>query len=307
MTLNQLRYFCVLARTEHYGAAARLLYIAQPSLSRAIALLQEELGTPLFEKHGRNVMLTQAGREFLPYAQRALEQIELGAAAVQPYVKRETRISIGCVIPSATTYVAPMMADFLRSTGISAQFDIQTDQSEVLVEGLRQRRYDLVFGSYVPGTEGVEFVPVAEMPFVVIVRRDDPLAVLEAITPEQLRAAARPILLTNAKAYAALIRQMLACYGITALVDGAANEDNGLLGMVQAGLGIFIGTDYPQMHSDDVALVPLKQDRFRRYIYMAYSAARTYSPAVQELIRFNCGRRLAEEGEQAKPPKARVG
>ena len=44
MTLNQLRYFRVLAKTEHYTKAADALAISQPSLSRAIALLEEELG-----------------------------------------------------------------------------------------------------------------------------------------------------------------------------------------------------------------------------------------------------------------------
>ena len=62
MTLNQLRYVRVLADTEHYTKAADVLNIAQPSLSRAIALLEEELGVLLFTRRGRNVVLTDAGR-----------------------------------------------------------------------------------------------------------------------------------------------------------------------------------------------------------------------------------------------------
>ena len=60
MTLNQLRYFRVLAKTEHYTKAADALAISQPSLSRAIALLEEELGVLLFTRRGRNVVLTDA-------------------------------------------------------------------------------------------------------------------------------------------------------------------------------------------------------------------------------------------------------
>lgn len=58
MTLNQLRYFRVLARMEHFRQAAASLYISQPALSRAIALLEQELGVSLFEKKGRNAVLT---------------------------------------------------------------------------------------------------------------------------------------------------------------------------------------------------------------------------------------------------------
>ena len=50
MNLNQLRAFCTLSRTLHYSRASEELQIAQPSLSRMIAQLEKELGTPLFEK-----------------------------------------------------------------------------------------------------------------------------------------------------------------------------------------------------------------------------------------------------------------
>ena len=64
MNLKQLQYFSVLARYEHYTKAAAQLSITQPSLSHAIAELEKDLGTNLFEKHGRNVRLTKYGRAF---------------------------------------------------------------------------------------------------------------------------------------------------------------------------------------------------------------------------------------------------
>lgn len=78
MTLNQLRYFRVLADTEHYTKAADVLNIAQPSLSRAIALLEEELGVLLFTRRGRNVVLTDAGRAFLRYVATGLDTLDAG-------------------------------------------------------------------------------------------------------------------------------------------------------------------------------------------------------------------------------------
>ena len=59
MNLNQLQYFKILAQEEHYTRAAQMLSITQPSLSHAIAQLEEELGTRLFEKKGLR------GRAFL--------------------------------------------------------------------------------------------------------------------------------------------------------------------------------------------------------------------------------------------------
>lgn len=64
MTLNQLTYFRKIARLEHFSRAAEELNISQPSLSRSMDTLERELGLPLFEKQGRNVVLTKYGRIF---------------------------------------------------------------------------------------------------------------------------------------------------------------------------------------------------------------------------------------------------
>lgn len=85
MTLNQLRYFRVLAKTEHYTKAADALAISQPSLSRAIALLEEELGVLLFTRRGRNVVLTDAGRALLRYVEAGLDTLDAGAAAMRDF------------------------------------------------------------------------------------------------------------------------------------------------------------------------------------------------------------------------------
>ena len=63
MTLNQILYFQKVARLENYHQASEELYISQPSLSRSIAALEEELGVILFEKKGRGITLTKAGKE----------------------------------------------------------------------------------------------------------------------------------------------------------------------------------------------------------------------------------------------------
>lgn len=64
MNLYHLRYFITLAHLEHYTKAAEKLMITQPSLSSAISSLEKELGVSLFEKEGRNVVLTKCGKMF---------------------------------------------------------------------------------------------------------------------------------------------------------------------------------------------------------------------------------------------------
>ena len=65
MNIEYLKYFAELAKTQHYGQAAKALNISQPGLSHAIKTLEEEYGVPLFQKQGRNVSLSQYGKELM--------------------------------------------------------------------------------------------------------------------------------------------------------------------------------------------------------------------------------------------------
>ena len=64
MNLDHLRYFVALSRTENYTQTAKLLHITQPSLTKAIHSLEAELNVALFQKSGRSVTLTPAGKVF---------------------------------------------------------------------------------------------------------------------------------------------------------------------------------------------------------------------------------------------------
>lgn len=76
MNLNQLYYFQKLAELENYTKAASALYISQPSLSYSISNLEKELGTSLFQKRGRNVILSDDGKEFYICVEDVLSRLE---------------------------------------------------------------------------------------------------------------------------------------------------------------------------------------------------------------------------------------
>ena len=73
-----------------------------------------------------------------------------------------------------------------------------------------------------------------------------------------------------------------------------------LLSMVQAGLGLFISTDHPQMYSPDTVLVPLKQERYRRYVYMVTRPGLAASTAAAQLICYNQHRAIPKRGRQPR-------
>src|SRR4051812_32334529 len=76
MTLQQLVYFVAVAETLHFTKAAERAHVAQPSLSKQIHALENELGAPLFSRARGNVALTQAGEALLPIATRILSDVD---------------------------------------------------------------------------------------------------------------------------------------------------------------------------------------------------------------------------------------
>jgi len=82
MELHHLRYFVAVARLGSFTRAAAETHVAQPSLSQQIRRLEEELGTPLFDRSQSPVRLTDAGEALLPHAESILKQVEQASLAV---------------------------------------------------------------------------------------------------------------------------------------------------------------------------------------------------------------------------------
>ena len=114
MNLNQLRAFCTLSRTLHYSRASEELQIAQPSLSRMIAQLEKELGTPLFEKQGRNIILTKQGEIFLDHVSRGVGEIDQGVSVLKEFIDPgQGTIDFAFIYALSPSFVPHLVKKFL--------------------------------------------------------------------------------------------------------------------------------------------------------------------------------------------------
>jgi DNA-binding transcriptional LysR family regulator len=111
LTLQQLRYFLAVAETRHFTRAAEQTRVAQPSLSKQIHSLEDELGAPLFTRTRGNIGLTPAGEALVPVARRILADVDTARHEVGELVGlKRGRVRVGAT-PSLCVSV---FADVLR-------------------------------------------------------------------------------------------------------------------------------------------------------------------------------------------------
>ena len=114
MEIQQLRYFTVAARYQHITKAAEEIHIAQPALTQIIKRLESELGAPLFERNGRNIILTPEGKILQEKALQILKTIdELPIVLQQKKTERSKTLKIK--VSAATIWLMPAIIAYKKT------------------------------------------------------------------------------------------------------------------------------------------------------------------------------------------------
>ncbi len=168
MTLNQLIYFKKVATYENYHQAAEELYVSQPSLSRAMASLEEELGITLFKKEGRGVHLTKAGHLFLEHVTKIIEDCDVALDKMQELSGSGGKIDVGYVFPLAGHYIPHKARKFLDNPeNEKVVFNFWQNHTPAIAKKVRSGELDVGFGGYLQ-MEDLEYFPLINEELVII-------------------------------------------------------------------------------------------------------------------------------------------
>jgi DNA-binding transcriptional LysR family regulator len=195
MNLQQLRYFLGAAEHGSFTAAARSLYIAQPSLSEQVRQLEAELGVDLFARVGRGIVLTEAGRAFRPEAERVLASVEQARDAVRGV--RELRggtLSFGMFGTASGYLIADLVGDF-RKRYPDVRLRLVGQNSSLVADAVRAGRLEAALVVLPVDDDGLDVRPVHREELIVVSRAPERL--VEPMTIERL--AALPLVLYDAE------------------------------------------------------------------------------------------------------------
>ena len=283
MDTQSLSAFIEVAEAGSFSRAAERLHLSQPAISKRIAVLEQQIGQSVFDRVGRNVTLTDAGRALLPFAKRALQDIEDGRRALtQLSGQVGGRLSIGTSHHIGLHRLPPVLRAFTQQYP-DVDLDIHFMDSEVACEAVLAGKLEL----------GIVTLPAQALPqltmrsiwpdpLVVMVAPDHPLAGRRKLKLSDL--AEHPAVLPDEQTYThRIVKRELERHGLVPRIRLATNYLETLKMLVGIGLGWSV---LPRsMLDEDVRELKIPELAMRRELGVVWHQRRTLSGAAQALIR----------------------
>ncbi len=297
ITVKQLRLLTAAARGGSFAAAAEACNVTPPAVTMQMRQLEDDVGLPLFERDGRGLRLTAAGREILSAAEKvdaALADCAAGLAGLKSLAGG--RVAVGVV--STAKYFAPqMLAAFARAhPGIDIELII--GNREDTIAAFRDGRLDVAVMGRPPEGVEVESALIGDHPQVIIAPPDHALAATRAIAPGEI-AGETLLMREHGSGTRLLAEQFLEQYGIKPRIGMEIGSNETIKQAVIAGLGIaFISGHTIASEIEDGRLVILDVNGLpeMRQWFVVRPATKRLMPAAGALRDF-----LVAEGRRFLP------
>ncbi|MFG3139514.1 LysR family transcriptional regulator [Streptomyces sp. NPDC048211] len=284
MEIRQLRHFMAVITHGSFTAAARAELIVQSALSTSVRNLERELGADLFERTGRRVVLTEAGRALLPSARTVLAGTDAARDAVAAVSGLATgRVRIGTIQTLTCVDLAAELASFHRLWP-GVQISLREATTPELVAGVRAGELDLAYlapdAAELP--EGITAFASWREDLVLITAPDHRLATAGRTLIKDL--ADEPFVDFRAgTGLETAVRRLAAHCGLERRITCDVTQIRLLVDLVRAGIGVAI---VPRRIGEDAGLpcVSIRQPEPGRTVLLVGRAPRPRNPAAEALL-----------------------
>jgi LysR family hydrogen peroxide-inducible transcriptional activator len=271
VTLNELRYIVAVGQERSFGRAAARCFVSQPALSVAIQKLEEELGTPIFERGKSEVSMTTAGVRIVEQAQRVLEE----AARIREIAQAGRNQLVGTltlgVIYTVAPYLLPDLIPALHARAPQMPLEIEENMTEMLEGALKSGRIDAAIVALPFDPPGVVTEFLYEEPFQVVVQSEHAWAKRKSVRPDEL-ASERTILLNVGHCFRDQVLEACPELNRGDVPTSRTNSLETVRNMVASGLGVSVlprDALTPKYHSKLVVSVPFAKPVPTRRIAIA--------------------------------------
>jgi len=303
MDINTLNAFLAVAEERSFSLAAERLHLTQPAVSKRVKALEEELGTPLFDRVGRQVNLTEAGRRLAPRARDLLQEIHDLRRSLSNLSGEVTGVlSMGTSHHIGLHRLPPILRGFARQYP-QVQLDIRFLGSEAACSAVEHGELELgIVTLPIEPSPRLTLTPLWTDPLFLTVSADHPLTRLDQPTLSDLTD--HPAVLPEQGTVTRdILEQAVAPLGIALRVAISTNYLETLKMLVTTGIGwsLLPGT---MVHGEGLRVLELPELRLSRTLGAVTHRNRTLSNAARAMLE-RCIGSASLSGEDARGPAHR--
>jgi DNA-binding transcriptional LysR family regulator len=259
MDLRELTWYAALAATENMTATAAELHVSQPTLSRALARLERQLGVKLFDRHQNHLRLNKYGAIFQAHVLRAISELERGSERIESLVDPERGVvSIG-FMHDFGGWLVPQMLSRFRDLAPHVTFELSEGAADAVTDDVRHGRVDIGFAGPAPVADDLEWVGLGFEDLRVAVPLDHRFAEREMVTLHEL--AVEPMVALRAGTGLRLeVDRMFDEAGVTPRISVETTVLSTLTSLVEIGMGVAIIPESEQANRarKSIVTVPLE-------------------------------------------------
>lgn len=279
MDLLQLKYFQTVAKLEHMTKAAQALQIAQPALSVTIARLEDDVGVPLFNRTGRNIVLNKYGKVLLKRVNQALNELEAGRQEIADLSGSEFGY-----VSVASTFMGKKFCDHLAAFARlypNVNFHLtQTTDENAKLRLLESGEVDFTYIIKNMEQPGIACVPLMEKDIFLAVPPVHRLADRCTVSLQEL-AEESFITLKADHSIQETCHALCRKRGFNPNVVCTCDTSQGVINLVAAGFGVafFPSPNRKKAHLPFV-LIKVEDFDYKSFLYLAWKEKRYFSQAA---------------------------
>ena len=286
LTFHQLRLLLAVSREGSVSRAAQRLHLTQPTLSAQLRQLAEQVGLPLFERVGRKLHLTAAGRVVLDTAARVeqeLENLDETLAEQRGDVVGRLRLA---VVSTAETFIPRLLGDFRRERP-AVEVSLVVLNRDAVIRRLADNLDDLYIMSRPPQAPPVVATPFLSNPLVVVASAEHPLAGRETLQIEAL-AAEEFVLREPGSGTRQAAEHFFAAHGLALRPRLELGSNEAVKQAVAGGLGLSLLSAHALAHAVDegIAVLRVEGTPLPTQWQVVYPAGKRLSPLASAFLEF---------------------
>ncbi|ONI71020.1 hypothetical protein ALI144C_51645 [Actinosynnema sp. ALI-1.44] len=240
MTFDEVETFVCIAEVGGFTEASRRLHRSQPAISRRIHELERGLGAALFEREGRRVRLTDAGRALLPYAEAALAAVRDGERAVRDRAPRARSFRLAIVGTLADSHIVDALREFTAQSH-DVSVDLRTATSREVSALVRNGEADLGLRYNTDADPKLESIPLGDEKLYVVVPANHRVTAAQLTDLSALRDdkwLGFPAERGRGSSFRGLLEQQLAAAGLPNMSITTVDSLTAQKRLIEAGLGV---------------------------------------------------------------------